>query len=62
MYQKSSRRYLPDASGKYNKSFAKSKQGKVNSVLTRMNKFSFAHGIREHGKYFVLKAFTMFGK
>ncbi|KAL1343207.1 hypothetical protein HN51_029629 [Arachis hypogaea] len=46
--QKSSRRYLPDASGKYNKSFAKSKQGKVNSVLTRMNKFSFAHGIREH--------------
>ncbi|OIW12763.1 hypothetical protein TanjilG_24696 [Lupinus angustifolius] len=50
---KSPKRYLPDSSGKYNKSTNKSKQSKANSVLTRMNKFgrkadSFAHGIREH--------------
>ncbi|XP_061375264.1 GEM-like protein 4 [Gastrolobium bilobum] len=50
---KSSKRYLPDSSGKYSKSITKSKQSKLNSVLTRMNKFgrkadSFANGVREH--------------
>ncbi|XP_057424484.1 putative GEM-like protein 8 [Lotus japonicus] len=49
----SSKRYLPDSSGKYSKSITKSKQGKSNSVLTRMNMLgrkadSFAHGVREH--------------
>lgn len=50
---KSSKRYLPDSSGVYSKSIAKSRQGKLNSVLTKMNMFgrkgdSFAHGVREH--------------
>ncbi|XP_004497247.1 GEM-like protein 4 [Cicer arietinum] len=49
----STKRYLPDSSGKYSKSITKSKQGKLNSVLTKMNMFGkkgdgFAHGIREH--------------
>ncbi|KAK7270139.1 hypothetical protein RIF29_23063 [Crotalaria pallida] len=52
---KSSKRYLPDSSGKYSKSINKSKQSKANSVLTRMNKLgrkadNFAHGVREHVK------------
>ncbi|CAI8601717.1 unnamed protein product [Vicia faba] len=33
---KSSKRYLPDSSGKYCKSIAKSKKGKLNSVLSKM--------------------------
>ncbi|XP_058772074.1 GEM-like protein 4 [Vicia villosa] len=33
---KSSKRYLPDSSGKYCKSITKSKKGKLNSVLTKM--------------------------
>ncbi|OIV91254.1 hypothetical protein TanjilG_30476 [Lupinus angustifolius] len=50
---KSSKRYLLDSSGKYNKSTNKSKQSKANSVLSRLNKFgrkadNFAHGVREH--------------
>ncbi|KEH44421.1 putative GRAM domain, PH domain-containing protein [Medicago truncatula] len=50
---KSSRRYLPDSTGKYCKSITKSNKGKLNSVLTKMNMFGrkddgFAHGIREH--------------
>ncbi|AES94562.1 hypothetical protein MTR_5g015750 [Medicago truncatula] len=51
---KSSKRYLPDSSSVYSKSIAKSRQGKLNSVLTKMNMFgrkgdSFAHGVQEHG-------------
>ncbi|XP_058754885.1 putative GEM-like protein 8 [Vicia villosa] len=50
---KSSTRYLLDSSSIYNKSITKSKQGKFNSVLTKMNIFGrkgngFAHGVREH--------------
>ncbi|KAI5401785.1 hypothetical protein KIW84_066310, partial [Lathyrus oleraceus] len=33
---KSSKRFLPDSSGKYCKSITKSKKGKLNSVLTKM--------------------------
>ncbi|XP_058772059.1 putative GEM-like protein 8 [Vicia villosa] len=33
---KSSKRYLPNSSGKYCKSITKSKKGKINSVLTKM--------------------------
>ncbi|GAU18093.1 hypothetical protein TSUD_52040 [Trifolium subterraneum] len=52
---KSSKRHLPDSSGKYCKSITKSKKGKLNSVLTKMNMFGrkaegFAHGVREHVK------------
>lgn len=51
---KSSKRYLADSSGIYNKSITKSKQGKFNSVLTKMNMFGrkgdgFVHAVREHG-------------
>ncbi|KAI9085008.1 hypothetical protein K1719_033000 [Acacia pycnantha] len=50
---KSSTRYLPDSSGKYNKSSQISNQSKANSVFSRMDKFgrkadSFAHEVREH--------------
>ncbi|XP_058754889.1 putative GEM-like protein 8 [Vicia villosa] len=50
---KSSTRYLLDSSSIYNKSITKSKQGKFNSVMTKMNIFGrksdgFAHGVREH--------------
>ncbi|XP_058754925.1 putative GEM-like protein 8 [Vicia villosa] len=34
--RKSSKRYLPDSSGKYCKCITKSKKGKLNSVLTKM--------------------------
>ncbi|CAK8574246.1 unnamed protein product [Lathyrus sativus] len=34
---KSSKRYLPDSSGKYCKSITKSNKGKLNSVLTKMS-------------------------
>ncbi|XP_058772061.1 putative GEM-like protein 8 [Vicia villosa] len=34
--RKSSKRYLPNSSGKYCKSITKSKKGKLNSVLTKM--------------------------
>ncbi|KAJ1400155.1 PH-like domain superfamily [Sesbania bispinosa] len=65
---KSSKRYLPDSSGKYSKSITKSKQqGKLNSVLTRMNVFgrkadSFAHGVREHVRLGPKIADTVKGK
>ncbi|XP_058772056.1 putative GEM-like protein 8 [Vicia villosa] len=50
---KSSTRYLLDSSSICNKSITKSKQGKFNSVMTKMNIFGrkgdgLAHGVREH--------------
>ncbi|KAI5401802.1 putative GEM-like protein 8 [Lathyrus oleraceus] len=50
---KSSKRYLLDSSGIYNKSITKSKQGKFNYVLTKINIFGrkgdgFAHDVGEH--------------
>ncbi|KAG4906245.1 hypothetical protein JHK86_054729 [Glycine max] len=53
--EKSSKRYLPDPATQYITSTTSSKQGGVNSVLTRMNKLGrktniFATGLKEHVK------------